>query len=816
MEKLRYDLKYALRLLARSPGFTAVAVLSLGLGIGANTAIFSLVNALLLRPLAVARPQEVVSVYTSDYSGDLYGTTSYPDYLDFQAGNDALAGLVAYAPTPVNLGHGRESRLAFAETVTGNYFSVLGIHAQRGRTLTPADDRPGTEAVAMISDRAWKLTFGGDAGLVGQRIVLNGIPFTVVGVTAPGHDGMLRGLAVDLWVPLATLPQLRPGTDDLTSRGSRSFFLLGRLAAGASADIAQARFESVRETLFRREPQEWRNLQEKSRTISVLPEWRSRIVPQASGPALGVLALLMGVVGLVLLIACVNLASLLLARATARRREIGVRLALGAGRGRLVRQLLTESLLLSALGGAVGVVLALWGTDLLMALRPPVPVPVLLDLRLEGRVLAFTFLLTTVAGLAFGLGPAWATSRKDVLTALRDQDPRLRTFRMRGALVASQVAVSVLLLVGAGLFLRSLRNAHTIDPGFDPDGLALVTVDLSLAGYSEESGLALLRQVRERLRTLPGVEGVAVVEGLPLGLNASRRRLSIDGYEGQAGEDMEIASTRVGPGYFETMRIPLVRGRSFAESDRQGAPRTVIVNEAFAARYWPGQEPLGQRLGMGGPEAPRMEVVGVSRTGKYFTLGEERRPFVHLPIEQTYKSSVTVVARTAGDPEALLGPMRAEILALGRNIPIFETKTMPAHLGLALLPARLLGSVVGAFGVVALVLAAIGLYGVMSYAVSQRTREMGIRMAIGAARQDVLRLVVGHGMRLAGVGLLAGLGAAFVLSRFIASLLYGLSPSDPTAFAGTAIVLLAVAFTACYLPARRAARIDPMVALRDE
>lgn len=818
MDRLRQDLEYALRVLAKSPGFTAVAILSLGLGIGANTAIFSLVNALLLRPLPVARPHEMVAVYTSDHSGDRHGTSSYLDYLDFRAGNDALSGLVAYSPTPVNLGQGTESRVAFAETVSGNYFAVLGLAPRQGRVITDQDDRPGSEPVTVISERAWRRDFGADPRAIGSRMSLNGVPFTVIGVAPAEYSGLLRGLAADLWVPLATLPHLRPGTDDLTERGARGLFLMGRLAPGATRELAAGKFEPVREHLFRTENRAWRNLQQKSRTIEVLPEWQTRVVPQASGAVVGFLSLLATVVGLVLLIACVNLASLLLARAAFRRREIGVRLALGAARARIVRQLLTESLLLALAGGALGVVVAAWGMELLMALRPPVPVPILLDLHVDSRVLAFTVLLATLTGLAFGLGPALAASRPDLLPALRDQDAgHIRTSRVRGVLVAGQVAVSVILLVGCGLFVRSLKNAHAIDPGFVPGRLALVSVDASLAGYDEARGQELFREVRERLATLPGVQEVAVVKDLPLGLNHGRRRTWIEGYEERPGEDMEISFTHVGPRYFETLQVPVVRGRALNEEDRAGAAPAVMVNEAFAARYWPGQEPLEKRVSVGGRSDRHLrEVVGVTRTGKYQTLGEQPRPFLYLPLAQNYESSATVVVRTAGDPAALLGTIKSEILRLSPNLPIFETKTMDAHLGLALLPARVAGSVLGTFGAVALILAALGLYGVMSYAVSQRTREMGIRLAIGAARGDLLRLVVGHGMKLAGAGLAVGLVLAFAAARLVASLLYGLSPTDPATFTGAAAVLLAVAFTACYLPARRAARVDPMIALRNE
>jgi predicted permease len=818
MDTLRQDLRQAARLLVKDPGFTAVAVLSLGLGIGANTAIFSLVNALLLRPMPVASPDEIVSVYTSDYSGPRYGVSSYPDYQDFRR-LDALAGLVAWAPTPVALSQDGEHQRLFAETVSANYFDVLGVRPVVGRGFVPEEDT-GPAAVAVIAHALWQGRFGGDPAVVGRTLVLNGTPFRVVGVAPPGYGGLMRGLAMDVWLPLSMQAVARPGSSDLMGRGNRGLFLTGRLKPGADRAAAQARFDALAAELHKTHPRNWTDVQQRGRVVTLVSEAGSRIYPDVRGPVLGFVALLMTVVGLVLLIACANLANLLLARASARRREIGIRVALGAGRWRLIRQLLTESLLLGALGGAVGLLLASWGTDAIAGFRPPVPVPLLLDLRPDGRVLAFTVAVSLLTGVLFGLAPALSATGRDLATALKDDSTAVAggpwRSRLRAVLVGGQVSVALLLLVGSGLFLRSLRNAHTVDLGFEPGGLALASVDLSLAGYKDDAGRDFYARALAATRELPGVVAATLVKDAPLGLAGGRRRVVIEGYTPRPGEDMEVSFTAAGPGFFETFRLPLRQGRAFEERDGAGAPLVAIVNESFARRYWPGQDPLGRQLRMRGEQAPPMEVIGVARDGKYRTLGEEPRPFFYVPLLQDYDPSVTLVARTQGPPAELAALLPRRLAAVDPRVPAFDVKTMDEHLRFALLPARLAAAVLGLFGTVALLLAALGLYGVMSYVVSQRRREVGIRIALGARRSDVIRMVLGHGMRLTLIGAACGLVAAVALTRLVAGLLYGISPTDPWTLGSVTAVLAAVAFLACLVPARRAAGVDPVVALRFE
>jgi len=818
MDRFRHDLRQAVRLLVKHPGFTAVAVLSLALGIGANTAIFSLVNALLLRPMPVARPSEIVSVFTSDFSGPIYGVSSYPDYLDFRR-VDALSGLVAWAPTPVAISQDGQSQRVFAETVSANYFDVLGVHPLLGRGFLPEEDAEG-HAVVVIAHGLWQRWLGSDPNVLGRKIVLNGTPFQIVGVAPAGYVGLTRGLAMDAWLPLSMQSVARPGPNRLVNRGSRGLFLTGRLQAGTDRAAAQSRFDAVARELHAAHPENWTDLQQRGRRITVVSEAGSRLFPQVRAPVLGFLALLMTVVGLVLLIACANLANLLLARASARRREIGIRLALGAGRSHLIRQLLTESVLLALLGGAAGALWAWWGADLLAAFRPPLPVPVLIDLRPDLRVLAFTFAVAVATGVLFGLAPALAATRTDVVAALKDDGAATgagpQRSRLRGALVVGQVSVALLLLVGSGLFVRSLRNAHTIDPGFEAGGLALASVDLALAGYDADAGRAFYMRALESVRALPGVVSATFVKDPPLGLGGGNRRLVIEGYAARPQEDMQVALTAVGPGYFETLHVPLSRGRAFTDRDVPGAPLVAIVNESFVRQYWPGQDPIGRRIQMRNEKAPAMEVVGVAHDGKYRTLGEDPRPFLFVPLLQDYDGSATLIVRTGESPATVAAALPGRLATLEARVPVFDVKTMDEHLRFALLPARLAASVLGLFGIVALLLAGLGLYGVMSYLVSQRSREMGIRIALGARPGDVVRLVVGQGMRLTVLGAVGGLVSAFGLTRLVAGFLYGISPTDPWTFAAVTLVLAGVALLACLLPARRAAAVDPNVALRFE
>jgi predicted permease len=817
---LLQDLRYAARRLLKAPGFVAVAAFSLALGIGANATIFSFVSALFLRPLPVSEPERVVQVFTSDFSGPLYRGSSYPDYKDFREKTEVFAGLAAYTIAPMSLSEAAHTDRVFGELVTANYFEVAGIQSWRGRLLREAEDgRAAAPPVLVLGDGLWRRRFGADPALIGKPVTLNGQPFTVVGIAPPGFTGMTRGIAVDLWVPMTAAGAI-PSSDRLESRGNRWLFVLGRLNPGIGADDAQARLAVLAAQLQKAYPDNWTDVRKNTRVISVVPESRARVLPAARGPVLGFFSLLLGVVGLVLLIACTNVASLLLARAAARRRETAVRLSLGASRGRLIRQLLTESVLLSVAAGGLGVLMAVWAIDVVMAFRPPVPFPFELNLRIDAGVLGFSFLLSILTGLAFGLAPALQASRPDLLPALKDDALAHRAsgaWSPRRLLVVAQFAMSLVLLIGAGLFLQSLRNAQRIDLGFEPRNLLLLTTDLRLNGYAEPAGRDFYRRLLERSAALPGVASVSLASHVPLGLEGQRRGITIEGYEPQDGEDMELHTSSVGPGYFRTIGMTLLRGRDFDLADGPGAPRAVIVNETFARRYWPGQDPLQKRIWMGsrsGPQGAPFTVVGVARDGKYVTLGEEPTPFFYLSFFQSYGADAKLHVRTAGDPKQLVDAVRAEARAIDASLPVYDVKTMSDHLGLALLPARAAGSVLGLFGFVAVVLAAVGIYGVMAHSVSQRTRELGVRVALGARPGDLLSMVLSQGIRLAAVGVALGLAGALVVTRLVASLLYGVSATDLSTFVGIPLLLTGIALLASYVPARRAMKVDPIVALR--
>jgi len=814
MDTLLRDLRYGARLMVRSPGFATAAIVSLGLGIGANTAIFSLLDAVLLQPMAVSRPAEIVSIYTSDFSSTQYGSSSYPDYVDFKKA-DVLAGLAAYQFTELSMNAGADTEMAFAETVSGSYFPTLGVAAARGRTLGEADDVPGAPQVTAISHGLWVRRFGSDPNIVGRTLQFNARPFTIVGVIPPEFKGALRGLSVDAWIPIASSRELGPSRRDRTQeRGSRGLMLIGRLRPGVTVAQAQAAFTVIAAQLYAAYPEQWRTLRNTGRPISVVSERNSRVHPDLAGPIGGFMALLMVVVGLVLLTACANVANLLLARGASRAREIGVRLALGAGRRRLVRQLLTESVILAAAGGLFGVVVAVWLMRVLMSFKPPVPVPVALNLHLDTSVLVFALLLSIATGAVFGLAPALHAARAEIVPVLKDKTPggRRQRSRLRSAFVVAQVACSMLLLVGAGLFVRSLQRARAIDLGFDPSNMVVMSLNPSLQGYDEARGRTLYDRVLDGVHAVPGVQAASLAASVPLGLGGSRRGTKIEGYQPQPGEDTETSYNIVGPQYFETMRIPVVRGRSFTAADRQGSTPVVVVNDAFANRYWPGVDPIGKRLSANGPAGPFREVVGVVRTGKYNTLGEEPRPFYYLPLLQEYRGAVTLHVK--GPSRDLIPAVRDAIRAVDAAVPVFDAKTMEDQLLVALLPARLAGTLLGAFGILALLLAAVGIYGVMAYSVAQRTREIGVRMALGAGARDLLRLVVGEGARLTAIGLVIGLAVGIGVTRFIASLLYGITPTDVIAFGSASAILATTALLASYIPARRAIRVDPVLALR--
>lgn len=821
------DLRYATRALRNHPGFTLVAVLTLAVGIGANSAIFSLVDAVLLRPPAgVADPQRLVTIYTSDYSSGDFGTSSYPDLEVIRAEQGVFAAVGAYAFRPLSVSLGEQAEMMAATLADAGYFGTLGVVPAAGRLIGPDDASvPGSSPVVVVSHAFWRARFGGDPGAVGRTVRLNGREFTVIGVTPAGFNGLLGSVTSDLWIPLTMDPVMfdpetgRLSLDQLTNMGGRWLQVMARLQNGVTIEQAQARLTALARARFEQFPDMWRTITGEGRKLTVRPGSYARVPPRGRGMVVGMSTLLMIVVGLVLLVACANIANLLLVRAAGRRREIAVRLSLGASRGRLVRQLLTESWLVAVMGGVMGLVGAGVLADLIVSLRPPVNIPVRLSVGIDARVLLFTLGLCVLTGAVFGLVPALRASRPNVVTELKGDAIGQRTgrrFGLRGALVVGQLAVSVTLLVGAGLFLRSLRQAQAVDPGFDPTNTVLMSFALTANGYNQARAQAFYDQLLERAQALSGVEGATLASNVPLGACCGRRFTRPEGYTPAPGEDTEINWNVVGPDYFRVMRVPLVRGRAFTETDRERAPLVVMVNEAFARRYWPGQDPIGKGVSLSGPDGPFRPVVGVVADGKYRSLAEDPLPFLYIPAAQQNRATMTLHVRTRDDPTALLERLRQEVRALDPSLPIINPTTLQDQIGIAVLPQRLAATLLSAFGLVAVLLAVIGLYGVMAYAVSQRTREFGIRTALGATRRDVAALVVSEGLVLAAVGTLLGVAASVAVTRLARALLFEVSPTDPIVFGGVTALLLGVTVLASYVPARRAARVQPMEALRYE
>jgi macrolide transport system ATP-binding/permease protein len=810
MSALSRDLSYALRQLGKKPSFTAIAALTLAIGIATNTTVFSWVHGLLLEPLPEVPDQEQLFVLTCRQmpSGGLR-SLSVPDLRDLQR-SSAPISVLGFSTQPMNLSAEARPERVWAGIVSGNFFDALGVRTEIGRSFRAEEDTaPGASPVVVLSHAFWQRRFQEDRGLVGRTIPLNGYPFTVIGIAPPGFIGVEVGLAVDLWVPLSNQRRIVPD-DRLTARGYHWLQGLARLDPGTTREQAQAVLQNLSEQLGRAYP----DTNEGKRFV-LYRFWNSPLgISHSLTPVLAVLG---AMAVLVLLLACANVANLFLVRALGRRREVAVRLSLGASRSRLIGQFLTESVLLAFLAGAVGILLTVWTIRLLELFIPPADAPLGPPLSLNPDALIFACALSILTGLLFGLAPALQVSGLKMANTLHDEGAATsggRKNRIRGVLVVVQVAFSCVMLIAAGLFLRSLAKAANIDTGFRARNVLLASIDLFPRGYSEEQGKALFRELLQRTAAMPGVESVSLANLVPLESgNYSSIGLSVVGYQPKPGEEVVIGFNVVGPDYFRTMGIPLVHGREFGFRDDERAPGAVVVNETMARRYWPGGQALGGTVQLWGRDRT---VVGIVKDIKYQNLGEAPRPYIYLPVLQDYFSTMVVHVRTAGDPLQLTAPLRSQVQTLDSDLPLSFVRTLQEHLRIATFSQRIAATFLGSLGLLALLLSMVGLYSVIGYAVAQRTREVGVRMALGASPGGVARMVVRQGMGLALIGVVVGLAAAFGVTRFLENQLLGVSATDLAVFAGIAVLQMVVSILACYIPAREAAGVHPSVALKAE
>lgn len=835
LESLLSDVRFAVRWLRKSPGFALVAIASLAMGIGFNTALFTIVDGLLFKPLPVAQPNRLVDIYTSAVTSlsSQFGTSSYPDYLDLRSQNEVFDDIVGYTPMFGALTSDAGSRLAMGEIATGNYFRVLGVPAFLGRTLLPEDDAPGAPRVAVVSHQYWMRELGAPTNLIGRTLRLRGIPFTIVGVAPPWFTGMVPVLSPELWIPVSASLDTEPvgmhdvtpspgGTNRLERRGDRWMFMRGRLKPGRTVDEARANLQLIASRLV-----EQYSATNRDRQVSVRPTSDVHFHPAADPQILPIATGLMIVVGLVLLIACLNVASMLLARASGRQREIGVRLAIGAGRGRLIRQLVTETLVLSLLGAAAGIVIARWITAVVGAINLPSPIPFAFNLRVDARVLAFTVAATLIATLVAGLAPALLASKPNLVSELRGEQQlgtgAARRWTIGDALVAGQMAITAVLLVVAALLTRSLIAAQNANLGFPVNRIALVSIDASQLRYPRDKVEQFYDRVLERIRGLSGVEAVGLTTRPPFSVNYNRWDVWIEGVQQPGERGTVVDVTNVSPEYFKAVDVPIVAGRAFTNDDGPNTPKVAIINETMARRFWPNQNAVGRIVRPRGSTGTPFEIVGIAADHKVTAVGEPPTPFLHLARRQQPNAYSAVIARTRGDAAALLRDMRREIHAIEPTLAFVENQTMEDEVAMTLFPVRASAWLVSGIGIVAMLLAAVGLYGVIAYSVARRTREIGIRMALGARSSTVVGTVMRHGLLIAAFGLSTGV-ALTVIAMYLATLfvpgvvagLYGIRVTDPASWFTAALILLAVSALANLVPAWRAARIHPSDALRTE
>ena len=801
-------------------------VLGLALGIGVNSAIFSVVNAVLLRPLPVAAPHELVDIYTSAGFPDesAYGTSSYADFMDLRESSRSFQDIAGHSLIFASLTIAESQELIIGEAATWNYFPVLGLRPTLGRFFNQAEDaNEGTHPVAVLSFDFWQDRFAGDPGVLGSTFRLNGTPYKVVGVGPPDFHGTIAGLSPVLWIPVMMADKVdpiglqdfepSPGNTLIERRGRRWLSLKGRLASNVTPEQAEAELDTLMAGLAAAYPRS-----NGGREATVVPTSGIRIHPLLDGALVPAGLLLLLLVGLVLLVACANVANMFLARASGRRREIALRIALGAGRGRLIRQLLTESLALAGVGGLLGLLIAYWGTRLIFAIQLPLAISLELDVSPDVRVLLFTLGLSLLTGVLFGLVPALQSTRRNLVNDLKSQSGdgggRAKRISLRSGLVVTQVAVSLTLLVSAAMVSRSLQKANQIDVGFPPQRLAILTINLGMHGYTSERGSQFYTELLERFRSLPMVSSASYTTRLPFTMNIFQNELYPGPREDPDRAPVTLDVTMIGPDYLETLGARLAEGRVIDRRDRQDAPRVVLVNQAAADLFWPGESPLGKSVTR--KDGPSYEVVGVTENYKVRTVGEEPRPLIHFSIDQSPSLYAEMLVRTRSDAPSVLESLRREANLLEPNLAIMESTTMERRMSLSLFGVKLGAWMLTSFGVFALFLASVGLYGVMAYSVAGKTREIGTRMALGARERDVLLSTVREGLGMTLVGLGVGLVLSAILANLLRVLLYGISPLDPISFLLGSAVLTIVALMAAYLPARRAARVDPLVALRYE